>query len=140
MHRPGLLPLRGGVLGAGAGVLREDGRVREPARWEVAVRRLLIPLALAVGVLWWWAVLRLALVPEDSGTVEGAVAVGGWGLGLLPVHCTSRLPVRRARGPPGLLGLPGRLRGRKGLRGPLRGLPGHRHSAVRAQDLARHEG
>ncbi|MGO4461923.1 hypothetical protein AB4039_32215 [Streptomyces sp. M-16] len=61
------------------------------------MRRLLIPLALAVGVLWWWAVLRLALVPEAAGPVEGAVAVGGWGLGLLPVHCTGQIPVRRAR-------------------------------------------
>ncbi|MFJ6797036.1 hypothetical protein [Streptomyces sp. NPDC091268] len=43
--------------------------------------------ALAVGALWWWAVLRLVLEPADSGPVEGAVAVGGWGLGLLPVHC-----------------------------------------------------
>ncbi|MEV6730800.1 MULTISPECIES: hypothetical protein [unclassified Streptomyces] len=49
-----------------------------------------------MGVLWWWAVLRLALAPGESGPVEGAVAVGGWGLGLLPVHCTPR-PVRRAR-------------------------------------------
>ncbi|MFF4105575.1 hypothetical protein [Streptomyces sp. NPDC001903] len=49
-----------------------------------------------MGALWWWAVLRLALVPGESGPVEGAVAVGGWGLGLLPVHCTPG-PVRRAR-------------------------------------------
>ncbi|MFI6004686.1 hypothetical protein ACIA98_30495 [Streptomyces sp. NPDC051366] len=49
-----------------------------------------------MGVLWWWAVLRLALAPGESGPVEGAVAMGGWGLGLLPVHCTPR-PVRRAR-------------------------------------------
>lgn len=60
------------------------------------MRRLLIPLALAMGVLWWWAVLRLALAPGESGPVEGAVAVGGWGLGLLPVHCTPR-PACRAR-------------------------------------------
>ncbi|MEU6312582.1 hypothetical protein [Streptomyces sp. NPDC047014] len=53
-------------------------------------------LALAVGALWWWAVLRLVLVPAESGAVEGAVAVGGWGLGLLPVHCVPA-PVRRAR-------------------------------------------
>ncbi|MEU9299901.1 hypothetical protein [Streptomyces sp. NPDC048269] len=52
-------------------------------------------LALAVGVLWWWAVLRLVLAPAESGPVEGAVAVGGWGLGLLPVHCVPG-PVRRA--------------------------------------------
>ncbi len=56
----------------------------------------MVALALAVGALWWWAVLRLALAPGESGPVEGAVAVGGWGLGLLPVHCTPG-PVRRAR-------------------------------------------
>ncbi|MFZ3473325.1 hypothetical protein ACODT3_09625 [Streptomyces sp. 4.24] len=66
------------------------------------MRRLLrIPagpaLAIAVGLLWWWAVLRLVLAPADAGPVEGAVAVGGWGLGLLPVHCVPK-PVRRRRG------------------------------------------
>ncbi|MET8754186.1 hypothetical protein ABZW32_29390 [Streptomyces sp. NPDC004667] len=70
----------------------------------MAVRRLLIPLALAVGVLWWWAVLRLVLVPEGTGPVEGAVVVGGWGLGLLPVHCTGQIPVRRARTAAGAAG------------------------------------
>ncbi|MEU8436009.1 hypothetical protein AB0F18_24520 [Streptomyces sp. NPDC029216] len=75
---------------------------------EVAVRLLLripvalpvvlaLPLALAVGALWGWAVVRLALAPADSGPVEGAIAMGGWGLGLLPVHCVPG-PVRRARG------------------------------------------
>nr|WP_251064387.1 hypothetical protein [Streptomyces sp. ISL-44] len=59
------------------------------------VRPFLTALALAVGVLWWWAVLRLALAPAESGPVEGAVAVGGWGLGLLPVHCVPG-PVRKA--------------------------------------------
>ncbi len=58
------------------------------------MRPLLTAFALAVGVLWWWAVLRLALAPAESGPVEGAVAVGGWGLGLLPVHCVPG-PVRR---------------------------------------------
>ncbi|MFJ6784888.1 hypothetical protein [Streptomyces yangpuensis] len=53
-------------------------------------------LALTVGALWWWAVLRLVLVPAESGAVEGAVAVGGWSLGLLPVHCVPA-PLRRAR-------------------------------------------
>ncbi|MFJ3205397.1 hypothetical protein [Streptomyces sp. NPDC086989] len=57
------------------------------------------PFALVLGVLWWWAVLRLALVPGGAGPVEGAVAMGGWGLGLLPVHCTQG-PVRRARRAP----------------------------------------
>ncbi len=67
-----------------------------PGPWEVAVRRLLIPVALAAGALWWWALLRLVFEPADSGAVEGAVAFGGWGLGLLPVHCVPG-PVRRAR-------------------------------------------
>ncbi|MFD8632826.1 MULTISPECIES: hypothetical protein [unclassified Streptomyces] len=58
--------------------------------------RLPVALALTVGLLWWWAVLRLVLAPAQAGPVEGAVAVGGWGLGLLPVHCVPR-PVRRAR-------------------------------------------
>ncbi|MCX5375478.1 hypothetical protein [Streptomyces sp. NBC_00091] len=66
------------------------------------MRRLLripvaVPLALAVAALWWWAVLRLVLTPGEAGPVEGAVAVGGWGLGLLPVHCVPG-PVRGARG------------------------------------------
>ncbi|WP_330298901.1 hypothetical protein [Streptomyces sp. NBC_00503] len=75
----------------------------------MTVRRLLrtripagLALALVVGVLWWWAVLRLALAPDEAGPLEGAVAVGGWGLGLLPVHCV-----------PG----PGRGRGRRGSGG-----------------------
>ncbi|WKV76132.1 hypothetical protein AW27_008360 [Streptomyces sp. PCS3-D2] len=53
-------------------------------------------MALTAGALWWWAVLRLVLAPGASGAVEGAVAVGGWGLGLLPVHCVPA-PLRRAR-------------------------------------------
>ncbi|MCX5073019.1 hypothetical protein OHA84_26075 [Streptomyces sp. NBC_00513] len=65
------------------------------------MRRLLIPLALTVGVLWWWAVLRLALAPVESGPVEGAVAIGGWGLGLLPVHCVPRPERARRKGGPG---------------------------------------
>ena len=50
---------------------------------SAAVRR---AVALGLGVLWWWAVLRLVLVP-GAGVVEGAVAAGGWGLSVLPVHC-----------------------------------------------------
>ncbi|MGW0791404.1 hypothetical protein ACWD04_24955 [Streptomyces sp. NPDC002911] len=46
-------------------------------------------LALVIGGLWWWAVLRLLLEPEHAGLVEGAVAAGGWGLSLLPVHVAS---------------------------------------------------
>ncbi|MFF1558838.1 hypothetical protein [Streptomyces sp. NPDC058279] len=84
--------------------MREDGRVRIPAFLEAAVRWLLIPVVLTAGVLWWWAVLRLALEPADAGPVEGAIAVGGWGLGLLPVHCVpgpvSRRPKVTAEGGP----------------------------------------
>lgn len=45
--------------------------------------------ALALGGLWWWAVLRLARA-SDAGVIEGAVAAAGWGLSLLPVHCAAR--------------------------------------------------
>ncbi|GAA2512263.1 MULTISPECIES: hypothetical protein [Actinomycetes] len=48
-----------------------------------AVRR---TLALACGAVWWWAVLRLAL-GQGAGVLEAAVAAGGWGLSVLPVHC-----------------------------------------------------
>ncbi|WP_338673312.1 hypothetical protein V1460_09565 [Streptomyces sp. SCSIO 30461] len=54
------------------------------------VRRWVLLSALVLGALWWWAVLRLALAPEHAGLVEGAVAAGGWGLSLLPVHAASR--------------------------------------------------
>lgn len=50
---------------------------------------------LGVGALWWWAVARLLLVPDDAGVLEGAVAAGGWGLSVLPVHC---MPKARAQG------------------------------------------
>ncbi|WUU41115.1 hypothetical protein OG410_30130 [Streptomyces sp. NBC_00659] len=49
---------------------------------------------LALGALWWFSVLRLALAP-GAGVLEGAVAAGGWGLSLLPVHC---VPKSRAAG------------------------------------------
>ncbi|MFI6686042.1 hypothetical protein [Streptomyces sp. NPDC050485] len=45
--------------------------------------------ALVVAALWWWAVLRLVLVPGQTGFVEGAMVAGGWGLSLLPVHVAS---------------------------------------------------
>ncbi|MGW7365871.1 hypothetical protein ACWGI8_21125 [Streptomyces sp. NPDC054841] len=54
------------------------------------VRRWVLLPVLALGAMWWWAVLRLVLVPEHAGLVEGAVAAGGWGLSLLPVHVASR--------------------------------------------------
>ncbi|MFE3519438.1 hypothetical protein [Streptomyces sp. NPDC059166] len=45
--------------------------------------------AFALGGVWWWAVLRLLVEPERAGLIEGAVAAGGWGLSLLPVHVTA---------------------------------------------------
>nr|WP_226962422.1 MULTISPECIES: hypothetical protein [unclassified Streptomyces] len=54
----------------------------------------LVP-ALVLGGLWWWAVLRLALVPERAGLVEYAAATGGWGLSLLPVHVAAAPRPRR---------------------------------------------
>lgn len=58
-----------------------------------------VALGLIAGGLWWWAVLRLLLAPDQSGLVEGAVAAGGWGLSLLPVHVTaSRGMARASRG------------------------------------------
>ncbi|MFG2135042.1 hypothetical protein ACGFNV_45940 [Streptomyces sp. NPDC048751] len=45
--------------------------------------------AVGLGALWWWAVLRIALAP-DAGVLEGAIAAGGWGLSLLPVHCVAK--------------------------------------------------
>ncbi|HEY9368449.1 hypothetical protein [Streptomyces sp.] len=56
-------------------------------------------LAVTVGCLWFWAVLRLLLAPGQTGLVEGAVAAGGWGLSLLPVHVAG-MPAERA-GPGG---------------------------------------
>ncbi|MFI1568876.1 hypothetical protein ACH4ZX_38685 [Streptomyces sp. NPDC020490] len=58
---------------------------RPAVRWGAVV---------GLGVLWWWAVLRIALAP-GAGVLEGAVAAGGWGLSLLPVHC---VPKARATG------------------------------------------
>ncbi|MGM0351482.1 MULTISPECIES: hypothetical protein [Streptomyces] len=46
-------------------------------------------LALACGAVWWWAVLRLAL-GQSAGVLEAAVAAGGWGLSVLPVHCAPK--------------------------------------------------
>ncbi|MGA5556300.1 hypothetical protein [Streptomyces lavendulocolor] len=63
-------------------------------------RRIPLPalvLALVVGGLWWWAVLRLALTPGQAGLVEGTVAAGGWGLSLLPVHVASARTAPAAR-------------------------------------------
>ncbi|MCX4742642.1 hypothetical protein OG412_28875 [Streptomyces antibioticus] len=45
--------------------------------------------AVGLGAVWWWAAIRWAVAP-DAGVLEGAVAAGGWGLSLLPVHCVAR--------------------------------------------------
>lgn len=102
-----------------------DNQRRGPVRWAVA---------LALGGVWWWAVLRLAAAPEQTGPVEGALTAGGWGLSLLPVHCgpspgrsVRRIASGSRPGPPG-----------PGSQGP--GSPGHGDAAVRTQDLAGHEG
>jgi hypothetical protein len=65
-------------------------------------------VVLGLGGLWWWSVLRLALVP-GAGVLEGAVAAGGWGLSLLPVHCVpkAKAKVRAGRG----VGVPSGPRG-----------------------------
>ncbi|MET7288847.1 hypothetical protein [Streptomyces sp. NPDC005573] len=44
---------------------------------------------LGCGAAWWWAVLRITL-GEGAGALEGAIAVGGWGLSVLPVHCVHK--------------------------------------------------
>ncbi|GGO91567.1 hypothetical protein GCM10012280_39760 [Wenjunlia tyrosinilytica] len=65
-------------------------------------RELLIRVAVAIpAVVWWGALLRLLIRPEDSGPLVSAVATAGWSLGVIPVHCTlKRRPLRRrgARG------------------------------------------
>lgn len=58
----------------------------------------LILIGLVAGGLWWWAVLRLAFVPEHAGVLEGAVAAGGWGLSLLPVHVAASRARRTGAG------------------------------------------
>jgi hypothetical protein len=55
---------------------------------------------LVLGGMWWWAVLRLLLEPQHAGVVEGAVAAGGWGLSLLPVHVASSARPEKAAAEP----------------------------------------
>lgn len=98
------------------------------------MRRLLgipvgLALALSVGVLWWWAVLRLVLAPAEAGPVEGAVAVGGWGLGLLPVHCVPGPVGRRRRGAAGGVRGDGGGAGGGGIGGGAPGSGGERAGA-----------
>ncbi|MFD9984139.1 hypothetical protein ACFWZJ_27570 [Streptomyces massasporeus] len=53
------------------------------ARWGVR------GAAFGMGALWCWAVLRLVTAP-GAGALEAAVAAGGWGLSVLPVHCVPK--------------------------------------------------
>ncbi|GGK05092.1 hypothetical protein GCM10011583_40980 [Streptomyces camponoticapitis] len=103
----------------------------------MARRRILLPV-LALGGLWWWAVLRLALAPEHAGVIEGAVAAGGWGLSLLPVHAAARPSARPGKGADvaveaeepvgGHWPVAGHSEGREGWDdGGGRGYPGRRH-------------
>ncbi|WP_329270131.1 hypothetical protein [Streptomyces sp. NBC_01451] len=73
----------------------------------MAVRTVRRGALLGLGVVWWWAVLRLALAP-GAGVLEGTVAAGGWGLSLLPVHCVPK--ARAAR----VVGVGAAVRGRAG--------------------------
>ncbi|NEA64942.1 hypothetical protein [Streptomyces sp. SID12488] len=73
----------------------------------MAVRTARWGALLGLGAVWWWAVLRLALAP-GAGVLEGAVAAGGWGLSLLPVHCVPKARAARA------VRVTGLVRGRAG--------------------------
>jgi hypothetical protein len=53
-------------------------RVRRALRWVVAP---------AFAAAWGWAAVRLLIQPGEAGPLETALAAGGWGLSLLPVHC-----------------------------------------------------
>lgn len=52
------------------------------------------------GMLWWGALLGVAVRPDAAGVWQSAVAAGGWGLGLIPLHAVpTRVPrSRTARG------------------------------------------
>ncbi|MFI8768058.1 hypothetical protein ACIGN6_24535 [Streptomyces sp. NPDC053792] len=86
---------------------------------------------LAAGALWWWAVLRLLLLPGEAGPVEGAVAAGGWGLSLLPVHVAAsagRRGVVRSVGQSGVV----RSVGRSGVVGSVGRFGGGERGVTRA--------
>lgn len=48
------------------------------------------------GVLWWGVLLGFAVRPEAVGGWQGALAAGGWSLGLIPLHAVPAR-VRRSR-------------------------------------------
>lgn len=86
----------------------------------MAVRTVRWGALLGLGAVWWWAVLRLALAP-GAGVLEGAVAAGGWGLSLLPVHCVPKARALR------VAGAAGAVRERAGgVGGPTRAWPRRR--------------
>ncbi|WP_405822826.1 hypothetical protein OG241_40685 [Streptomyces sp. NBC_01390] len=88
----------------------------------MAVRIVRWGALLGLGGVWWWAVLRLALAP-GAGVLEGAVAAGGWGLSLLPVHCVPKASATRVVGATGeRLG----LGGESACAGPTRASPRRR--------------
>ncbi|MFE9256863.1 hypothetical protein [Streptomyces sp. NPDC006879] len=67
---------------------RSVERMHRPLRWA---------LVLFGASLWWWAALRLVAAPGRAGTFECAVALGGWGISLLPVHAVPAAMAARAR-------------------------------------------
>lgn len=62
-----------------------------PRAWR---RALCCVIGVIGGVLWWGALLRLAIRPEAGDPWQGALAAGGWSLGLIPLHA---VPVRIRR-------------------------------------------
>ncbi|MCX5210563.1 hypothetical protein OG689_14895 [Kitasatospora sp. NBC_00240] len=70
-----------------------DARIRPSRVFPRPVRWALVAL---LGPFCWW--LLLTRGPGADGVVLGALAAGGWGLGLLPIHADPRLtgPARRS--------------------------------------------
>lgn len=54
-------------------------------------------IGLIGGVLWWGALLRLAVHPQGAAPWQSALAAGGWSLGLIPLHAVP-VRIRRPRG------------------------------------------
>ncbi|SEN39071.1 hypothetical protein [Actinacidiphila rubida] len=75
------------------------------ARSAVRVRRLVRRgLTVGCGLAWWWAAVRLTLVPgARPGLGEGAVLTG-WSLGLIPLHAVPVHPRISRDGPGGHAG------------------------------------
>lgn len=122
-----------------------------------AVRSAAVLFALGCGLMWWWAVLGLAIRPEAAGPWQGAMAAGGWSLGLIPLHAVPGVRRKKGAAGPGDSGdggvgplapltpralaervRTGRLSPDAGFRGCV--LPGHGHPAIGADDLPGDEG